>query len=147
MFPNKKSIEESGQSGLEEERRLAYVALTRAEKKVYLSYANARRRFGGMPIPCIQSRFLHELPVELVDHIGQSTTKMREKKAQEKKSAYKIATTKESYSIGMQVVHKLFGKGKILAVEGAGDTAKLTILFSGNTRKKLIVKYAKLSQL
>ncbi len=131
---------------LEEERRLFYVALTRAEKKVYLSYANARRRFGGMPIPCIQSRFLHELPEELVDHIGQSTTIMGERKDQEKKSAYKIATTKESYSVGMQVVHKLFGRGKILAVEGVGDTAKLTILFSGNTRKKLIAKYAKLSQ-
>ena len=48
---------------LEEERSLFYVAMTRAEEKVYLSYANARRRFGGMPVPCIQSRFIHELPV------------------------------------------------------------------------------------
>ena len=54
---------------LEEERRLFYVALTRAEKKVYLSHANARRRFGGPPMPTIQSRFLHELPLEMLDQV------------------------------------------------------------------------------
>jgi hypothetical protein len=50
-------------------------------------------------------------------------------------------------SIGHQVEHKLFGKGKILAVEGTGETAKLTIIFSGNVRKKLIAKYANLKLL
>ena len=54
---------------LEEERRLFYVALTRAEKKVYLFYANARRRFGGAPIACTQSRFIRELPENLLDII------------------------------------------------------------------------------
>ena len=51
------------------------------------------------------------------------------------------------YVIGDQVEHKLFGKGKIMSVEGVGDTAKLTICFRGNVRKKLIAKYAKLIQL
>ena len=51
------------------------------------------------------------------------------------------------YAIGKQVKHKLFGRGKILAVEGTGNTAKLTIQFSGNVRKKLIAKYAKLTHL
>jgi len=130
---------------LEEERRLFYVAVTRAQQKVYLSYAHARRRFGGHPISAVQSRFIHELPEELVsgetgttsgysDKIYYKTTKSR-------------TSSSDEFAIGDHVEHKLFGKGKILSVEGSGDTAKLTILFSGNVRKKLIAKYAKLVQL
>ena len=59
----------------------------------------------------------------------------------------KIKSTASKFSIGEQVEHKLFGRGKILAIEGSGSTAKLTIQFSGNVRKKLIVKYANLIQL
>ena len=58
-----------------------------------------------------------------------------------------LAASNAEFRMGDYVEHKLFGKGKILSVEGSGDTAKLTILFSGNVRKKLIVKYAKLIQL
>ena len=55
---------------LEEERRLFYVAVTRAKKKVYLSYAITRRRFGGAPIPTIQSRFISELPEAFIQEEG-----------------------------------------------------------------------------
>jgi DNA helicase-2/ATP-dependent DNA helicase PcrA len=128
---------------LEEERRLFYVALTRAEKKVYLSYANARRRFGGAPISCIQSRFIHELPENLVDFIHQGPRYAREKPFMHAASA----PPGSSYTIGEKVEHKLFGRGEIMAVDGNGDTAKLTVKFSGNVRKKLIAKYAKLVHL
>ena len=132
---------------LEEERRLFYVALTRAQKKVYLSYANARRRFGGSPISCTKSRFIHELPENLVDIMYQATSSTRDKTPRYSPSISTTISSSSEYSIGDQVEHKLFGKGKILAVEGIGDTAKLTIKFSGNIRKKLIAKYAKLIQL
>ena len=129
---------------LEEERRLFYVALTRAKHKVYLSYANARRRFGGAPIACTKSRFIHELPEELVEFMLQPPSYTREKQFRHAPSA--SVSLSGEYVIGEQVEHKLFGRGKILAVEGSGDTAKLTIQFSGNVRKKLITKYAKLVQ-
>ena len=133
---------------LEEERRLFYVALTRAEQKVYLFYANARRRFGGAPIPCTQSRFLHELPEDLIDSRNNLPSNTREKsQIIDIPLVSGTASSDGDYAIGDQVEHKLFGRGKILAIDGMGDTAKLTIQFSGNVRKKLISKYAKLIQL
>ena len=63
------------------------------------------------------------------------------------KSILSSSVSDGELNVGDYVKHKLFGKGKVLAVEGGGDTAKLTILFSGNVRKKLIAKYAKLIQL
>jgi len=60
----------------------------------------------------------------------------------------KVSTSSSGeYTVGAQVEHKLFGRGKILAIEGIGDTSKLTIMFNGNIRKKIISKYAKLVQL
>ena len=64
---------------LEEERRLFYVAVTRAQYKVYLSYANTRRRFGGHPIPTVQSRFIHELPEEFVSSENMTSGGFEEK--------------------------------------------------------------------
>ena len=125
---------------------LFYVALTRAEKKVYLTFANSRRRFGGAPIACTQSRFIHELPEELMDFMDKELSYNKESQYRSiVPSALKFLGGK--FAIGDQVEHKLFGRGKILAIEGHGDTAKLTIRFTGNVRKKLIAKYAKLIQL
>jgi len=129
---------------LEEERRLFYVAVTRAQEKVYLSYANARRRFGGYPVPAVQSRFIHELPKELVS--GETGTSSGYSEKIYSTLTESPSLSNDEFAIGDIVEHKLFGKGKILSVEGRGDTAKLTILFSGNVRKKLIAKYAKLIQ-
>ena len=134
---------------LEEERRLFYVALTRAEQKVYLSHANTRRRFGGPPIPTTQSRFLHELPSDMLDFINSKKTHVIKPNEYSSLSKQKstIKSSANEFSIGDKVEHKLFGRGKILAVEGVGETAKLTIQFAGNIRKKLIAKYANLNQL
>ena len=134
---------------LEEERRLFYVALTRAEKKVYLSHANARRRFGGPPIPSSQSRFLHELPEEMIDFSRQEQVFFQRNKQANISSKVnkKSKLLNGEFSIGDYVEHKLFGRGKILAIEGIGEMSKLTIAFSGNIRKKLISKYANLTQI
>ena len=132
---------------LEEERRLFYVAVTRAKKKVYLSYANARRRFGGAPMPAVQSRFISELPENLVEVNGEQQQAAYSKSFTPKPSFQSISSSSSKLQIGDHVAHKLFGNGKILDVEGEGDSAKLTIIFSGNVRKKLIAKYANLSPL
>ena len=142
LGPHSYEVEE-----LEEERRLFYVALTRAEKKAYLSFAHARRRFGGAPIPTTQSRFLHELPEELLEYILPAQRTDRQGYSSPVSKPIVPSAPSNELSIGHQVEHKLFGKGKILAVEGTGETAKLTIIFSGNVRKKLIAKYANLKLL
>ena len=86
-----------------------------------------------------------ELPEELVDlrHRPQSYTMDKQIRNVPSQSS----SLAGEYALGDQVEHKLFGRGKIMAIEGRGDTAKLTIEFSGNIRKKLISKYAKLVQL
>ena len=142
LGPHSYEVEE-----LEEERRLFYVALTRAEKKAYLSFAHARRRFGGAPIPTTQSRFLHELPEELLEYILPAQRTDRQGYSSPVSKPIVPSAPSNELSAGHQVEHKLFGKGKILAVEGTGETAKLTIIFSGNVRKKLIAKYANLKLL
>ena len=67
LFPHSRSLESSG--SMEEERRLCYVGMTRAEKRLYLSWARFRRRFGGQPEQSIRSRFLKEVPANLLKHV------------------------------------------------------------------------------
>jgi len=139
---------------LEEERRLFYVAITRAEKKAFLYNAEMRRRFGGEPIPSITSQFIAELPNELVDHIQiRRARKLSYSSSQD--YVYKNTTSPKKtfksmvsdHKVGCIVKHSIFGKGKLLRVEGVGENAKLTILFSGNVKKTLIQKYANLTLL
>ena len=67
LFPHQKSIEEKGQKGLEEERRLAYVALTRAKQKVFITYVNQNRYSYASHDYNMPSRFINELPKELIE--------------------------------------------------------------------------------
>ena len=131
---------------LEEERRLFYVALTRAQQKVYLSYTQARRRFGGLPSPSVQSRFLHELPNELLDG-GISHNTHTISQTYKENTFQTESQSNNEFIVGAFIEHKLFGKGKIIAIEGSGENAKLTIVFNGNIRKKIIAKYANLSHI
>jgi ATP-dependent DNA helicase UvrD/PcrA len=70
LFPNQRAVEETGRAGLEEERRLAYVGLTRARQRAYVSYAANRRMYGQWQ-PTLPSRFIAELPKEHVDVVGE----------------------------------------------------------------------------
>ncbi len=140
---------------LEEERRLFYVAVTRAEKIVFMYNARMRRKFGSEPIASIPSQFLSELPSELVE---EKRIKPRPKSKEfiqhhfDKKSVYKPnkfskKSSSSDYSNGDKVIHSIFGKGRILRTEGFGENAKLTILFNGNVQKTLIKKYANLKSI
>jgi DNA helicase-2/ATP-dependent DNA helicase PcrA len=75
LFPHMRSLDSAAM--MEEERRLCYVAMTRAEKRLYLSWARYRRRFGGGPAePSLPSRFLKEIPSQLVDQAGKKTAEV-----------------------------------------------------------------------
>ena len=124
---------------IEEERRLFYVALTRAQRNVTLSYAKSRRKFGSEPILTQPSRFINEISVNLLNNKISDFDKFKTKG--------KLSNTIDSTNVikvNQIVNHKLFGKGKVENIEGAGENSKITILFFNNQRKKLIYKYANL---
>jgi DNA helicase-2/ATP-dependent DNA helicase PcrA len=159
---------------LEEERRLFYVALTRAEKKLYLSYAKNRYRFGNLQ-SSLKSRFIDELDGALVvTEGGKSLLEIREDEKERKrvvrdtdyvpediserhwnaKPAKKSVVPKPSapsvsnaplYKAGMKVSHKMFGAGKIVSVQGTGDEARVKVFFSRAGEKTLVVKFANLT--
>ena len=140
LFPIERIFEEEN---LEEERRLFYVAMTRAQKKVVLSYARSRRRFGGEPIPTTKSRFIQEIPENLIDNFMGSNQNFTSNNSFNDN----FNNIEFDLKIGNIVYHKIFGKGKVESIDGSGSKAKITILFFNNTRKKLIYKYANLEKI
>ena len=136
LFPIIRDFE---QNDIEEERRLFYVALTRSRKNIILSYAKARRKFGNNLIVCFKSRFLNEIPKELVVFNSSLKRKIFDSAVLKEKNK----NLNEIY-IGSNVEHKVFGKGKVINIEGIGTNAKITATFRNNVTKKLIFKYANL---
>ncbi len=139
LFPHQRSAED--ENGLEEERRLAYVGMTRAMEKLYLSHAEVRRIHGSENL-CAPSRFLREVPAEF----------LRETRPQAgiKQPVFRpgrIGQNEEKaggLKLGMRVVHKKFGEGTILAFEGDGARARIQVNFDDVGSKWLIAGYAKL---
>lgn len=123
---------------LEEERRLAYVAMTRAKKKLYLTSAASRRVFGS-PRMNVPSRFIDEAGVG-------STRASQEFDDMNQDIPYPTEPlrTQRIPKPGQRVAHPDFGPGKVVEVEGSGDRAKVTILFNSGSKKKLLLKYAPL---
>ena len=149
LLPHIQSIEK--QESLDEERRLFYVGMTRARQELFLTYAMKRYSYDGVYYTT-PSRFLSELP-ENVTAMNYSKIKEKVKTTycKEVKNSHSHSSTFEERSIGSEwkigqfVQHRTFGKGKIVSVEGNGDSAKISIIFHGNIRKKLIAKYANLT--
>ncbi len=151
--------QDSDESGVEEERRLFYVGLTRARKKAFISYCNARRRYGETLLTK-PSRFINEIPDDLFElkaggsparptlkrtsRAGRASV-VREKTRSPLQAHRLIKEIKDDYAPGRIVEHAYFGRGRILQVAGSGPEAKLTILFSGNQQKKILVRYANLT--
>src|SRR5499427_1191137 len=164
LFPHNRSIMEAAQ--LEEERRLFYVGMTRAEHKLYLTSARFRRLFGNMDHQVSEpSRFLAEIPQELIDEAGERRRKPSLKYegtsydtvdavmkvlGGEKRSIpthHQPQAKKKSagaWTLGTRVKHAKYGYGTILRTEGAGDDLKITISFISHGLKKMIAKYAEL---
>jgi len=163
LFPSIQSI--STRADLEEERRLFYVALTRAMHKVTLSYAESRYRWGQFTIT-EPSRFLEEVDQNLIDLPKKAMInpapdfRKAEKRTldgnfkkltnQAKANSEKSATGKfeasdtSALQTGMSVEHPKFGKGKVVAVEGNGPNKKATVFFSAIGNKNLLLRFARL---
>jgi DNA helicase-2/ATP-dependent DNA helicase PcrA len=128
IFPNQRSIEEKGNKGLEEERRLAYVGITRAREDLYILYSNARKQFNQSLYRTIPSRFLTELPKNNCEvKVIKDSTYLS--KMNLKSNRYE----KEGFIIGDKVSHSEFGNGIILGV----DNDKLQIRFD---KQKGVIK-------
>ena len=138
--------------GLEEERRLFYVALTRAQERVFLLYATNRRRMGGENVVGLPSRFINEIPNDYLDRIEfQSALTRRvvggslQKKT--KVTITRTVTTFDDFKVGDLVEHSIFGTGKIMVLSGTGENQRVGVVFKDGTKKKLIVKYANLTKI
>lgn len=139
IFPHPRTLEENGETGLEEERRLAYVGLTRAKQKVFISFAWNRRFHQGWQ-STTPSRFIDELPAAHVERaMGQAAHFMRT--AASPSSGSFPTTTRLSPSLrkGQQIFHDKFGYGQIQAINGDS----LDIQFAGSGFKKVMARFVK----
>ena len=164
LFPSAMNL--NSRTELEEERRLFYVALTRAEKKIYLSYVLSRYRW-GKPVDSEKSRFIDEIKEEYLQNnvIQRSTSKDFSQKSQfnkvgirykkpETRPAKNFVKLKSSSSksnlfdnkliVGNIVIHERFGKGEVISIEGQGGDRKAEIKFEKGGLKKLLLRFSKL---
>jgi DNA helicase-2/ATP-dependent DNA helicase PcrA len=149
LFPHKMSMENL--AGLEEERRLCYVGITRAKSKLYFSHAESRRLHGDVAL-CRPSRFIKEVPKELIEEIRLKTTISRSGNQRHKaglsigiKADIEVPNT--DISLGQRVAHGKFGEGVILNYEGQGSNARVQVNFDAVGSKWLVLSYAKLEVL
>ena len=148
LFPHARTLESNQE--IEEERRLAYVGLTRAEKRLYISRSEYRLTF-GTPKYNPASRFLAEIPQDLIEwrNTGRSTftvspSAMRSSRLPTgppprptgKKSSAMVLT------VGQRVSHDTFGLGTVVATAGEGDKSEATINFGQYGEKRLLLRYA-----
>jgi DNA helicase-2/ATP-dependent DNA helicase PcrA len=170
LFPSQLSV--NSRTELEEERRLFYVAITRAEKSVYLSYAQTRFKFGTITY-AEPSRFITEIPLDYLEMPqvrpprNFAGTRLNQEQVNKKSrspiplgqrlvSLQKVARSVDSPSIpginkegkdikeGQKVEHLRFGPGKVTKVEGIGPSKKAVISFENHGEKQILLKFAKL---
>jgi len=162
IFPSSRSFD--SEDDMEEERRLAYVAITRAKKKLYLTNASQRMLFGQTQRN-VTSRFMREIGSELIEKHDNAAA-MRSKLAEKDNSVTEVHSTtlqqqlarnkfhagsaaKESvtYTAGERVAHNIFGEGTIVSVKKMANDSMLEIAFEKVGTKKIMANYAKLKKL
>ena len=144
LFPHGRSMESASQ--LEEERRLCYVAITRAMEKLYITHAESRRLHGTDTFNP-PSRFLREIPKDLIDEIrprAQTNIPYNRKDFEETKNEFEEEI---GISLGQKVQHNKFGEGIVLNYEGSGDSARVQVNFDNSGTKWLVMAYANLKKL
>ncbi len=124
MFPSQMSLDEGGR--LEEERRLAYVGVTRAMQKLTLTYAETRRLY-GKEVYHRPSRFIGELPEECVEEVRLRATVSRPVSHQ--RMGTPMVENDSGYKLGQRVRHAKFGEGTIVNMEGSGEHSRLQVAF------------------
>jgi DNA helicase-2/ATP-dependent DNA helicase PcrA len=149
IFPLANKFSED--TSVEEERRLFYVGMTRAEKKVYISHARSRYRFGEVAYQS-RSRFIDEIKPSVLEEVnGGIGRKANRKTKKELFYEYFNSVDYEDFDqdnkvvhIGSRVMHEKFGLGKVVDVVGVGDQVKATVNFEGNNVRQLMLKFARL---
>ncbi|QEY23652.1 UvrD-helicase domain-containing protein [Neisseria animalis] len=149
-FPSEMSLAERG--GLEEERRLMYVAITRARKRLYITMAQQRMLHGQTQFGIV-SRFVEEIPPEVLHYLSPKKTAFAAFDTPKPRSdiraaeTYQAAKTYGGFKIGQNVRHPKFGTGVIIDAVDKGESARLTINFGKEGVKELDTKFAKLEVL
>ncbi|MDI3522860.1 MAG: ATP-dependent helicase UvrD/PcrA [Bacillota bacterium] len=161
LFPHSRSLER--ESELEEERRLCYVGLTRAKKRLYLSYAQERYLYGNVTLTT-PSRFIAEIPDHLVRRVRRPGEEEaapapggarpgRERRTARPAAAPAAVEKEEGFARGAagwrpgdRVEHKKFGAGTVVRCRGEGEDAIITVAFPGAGVKDLAVRYAPLKR-
>lgn len=155
LFPSSRSMLDEEQ--LEEERRLCYVGITRAEEELFMSYASTRMLYGKTNYNA-PSRFLRELPESLLESCNKDKPQIKDlttKKRNIEKSKYftgytfentntkpTISEKKKGIDSGSKVKHKVFGIGTVVQTKGKGDSLEATIAFENEGIKKVMIAYA-----
>lgn len=142
MFPLSRAIEEPDE--LEEERRLCYVGMTRAEEVLYLTWANSRTLYGFTNIN-LPSRFIMEIPGHLVEPVENIISKGI--KAAGKKSLLEMDGKAGEYAPGKRIQHRIWGIGTVIKVEDRRDDREITVAFPGMGVKKLLASVAPIKPL
>ncbi|MEJ6773497.1 MAG: DNA helicase II [Porticoccaceae bacterium] len=141
LFPHKMSIDEPGR--LEEERRLAYVGITRAMEKLYLTFAESRSIYGSESFNSV-SRFVRDIPKEVIEEV-----RLQNNIARPTSYAASAIQSDEGgdtgFGLGQQVFHNVYGEGVILNFEGNGPRARVHVSFEAVGTKILILASANLS--
>ena len=171
LFPSNRGVDENDPTAYEEERRLAYVGMTRAQKNLHMSYAKQRRVWGQEEYRPM-SRFITEIPEQYVSLTGgvkkpsflQSFESRHEesfkKRAAQKRNSYQPEAMPsyedfgddvyeeenepKGFKQGQRVRHPIFGVGSIFEVEGNGERQKVSVLFQDKSLKKFMTKHARL---
>jgi DNA helicase-2/ATP-dependent DNA helicase PcrA len=145
LFPHENSSWNA--KGLEEERRLFYVGITRAMDKLFLTWAKQRRRAYGNITSASKSQFIAEIPDKFfeIKNLQKNTYDYSFDKKVEKDFFEDDFDQSPELRTGMMVEHTKFGRGILLQIDGRGDNAKLTVQFEEYGIKKLIAKFAKLT--
>jgi len=151
LFPHKMSMDNL--NGLEEERRLCYVGITRAMSKLYLTNAESRRLHGDVNITR-PSRFIRELPQTLVDPVRMKSTvtatsasRFGGRTAQTTRMGMGSEVPDTDITLGQRVLHGKFGEGVVLNYEGTGANARVQVQFSDHGAKWLVLSFARLQAL
>lgn len=146
LFPHKMSVEEPGR--LEEERRLCYVGITRAMKKLYITFAETRQLYGSEAFNPV-SRFVRDIPAHLIEEVRLSASVSRPTSYGKKAAAKQGSWSEQAggLDLGQRVLHRIFGEGVVLNFEGSGPHARVQVNFDREGAKWLVLQYAKLAAL
>lgn len=141
LFPHHRCFHD--RALLEEERRLCYVGLTRAMRKLYLTYAE-KRAFAGLSGANRPSRFIDEIPTPLTESVNLNAKMPLPTSPTKRRTAPDALEEDFPFQLGQRVKHQRFGEGVILSGDGAGETARVQVNFAKEGKKWLVLAYAKL---